>query len=186
VSVDHPIYVGIIGYGKIGSGTYKTLLDNQESIDRKVGRPVRVKRLVDVDWSRRRPVEIAIPDEMQATEASAVLDDPEIAIVVECIGGTDPALDLVLGALRAGKNVVTSNKELIARHGKELFDAAAQRGLDAAGAGLDVRGERRRGDSGSPAAEELSGGEPDQSGDGDRERDHELHPDADGGGGGRV
>ncbi len=128
--MDHPIYVGIIGYGKIGSGTYKTLLDNQESIDRKVGRPVRVKRLVDVDWSRRRPVEIAIPDEMQATEASAVLDDPEIAIVVECIGGTDPALDLVLGALRAGKNVVTSNKELIARHGKELFDAAAQRGLD--------------------------------------------------------
>ena len=48
-----PIYVGILGYGKIGTGTYKTLLDNQDSIDRKVGRPVRVKRLVDVELGRR-------------------------------------------------------------------------------------------------------------------------------------
>ena len=127
---EQPIYVGIIGFGKIGSGTYKTLLDNQESIDRKVGRPVRVKMLVDVDWSAPRPVGVAVPAEMQATAAAAVLDDPEIAIVVECIGGTDPSLDFVLRALRAGKNVVTSNKELIARHGKELFDAAAERGLD--------------------------------------------------------
>ena len=127
---EQPIHVGIIGYGKVGSGTYKTLRDNQESIDRKVGRPVRVKRLVDVDWSAPRPVDTAVPAEMQATDVSAVLDDPEIAIIVESIGGIDPSLDFVLRALRAGKNVVTSNKELIARHGKELFDAAAERGLD--------------------------------------------------------
>ena len=128
--MEQPIYVGIIGYGKVGSGTYKTLLDNQESIDRKVGRPVRVKRLADVDWSAPRPVDTAVPKELQATDASAVLDDPEIAIVVESIGGVNPSLDFVLRALHAGKNVVTSNKELIARHGKELFDAAAERGLD--------------------------------------------------------
>ena len=127
---EQPIYVGIIGYGKVGSGTYKTLRDNQKSIDRKVGRPVRVKRLVDVDWSAPRPVDTAVPAEMQATDVSAVLDDPEIAIIVESIGGVDPSLGFVLRALRAGKNVVTSNKELIARHGKELFDAAAERGLD--------------------------------------------------------
>ena len=125
-----PIYVGILGYGKIGTGTYKTLLDNQDSIDRKVGRPIRVKRLVDVNWEAPRPVQLPIPAEMKSTNADDVLADPEIRIVVECIGGAKPALDYVLRALRSGKNVVTSNKELIARHGKELFDAAAQRRLD--------------------------------------------------------
>jgi homoserine dehydrogenase len=125
-----PIYVGIIGYGKIGSGTLKTILDNQESIDRKVGRPVRVKRLADTDWSLPRPVEIDLPAEMKTTRADDVLDDPDIAIVVECIGGTKPAREFVLKALRSGKNVVTSNKELIARHGKELFEAAEERSLD--------------------------------------------------------
>ena len=54
-----PIYVGIIGYGKIGTGTLKTLLDNQENIDRKVGRQVRVKRLVDVDWTSPRPFAVS-------------------------------------------------------------------------------------------------------------------------------
>ncbi len=125
-----PIYVGIIGYGKIGTGTFKTLLDNQENIDRKVGRPVRVKRLVDIDWTSARPFEIAVPPEMKATRAEEVLDDAEISIVVECIGGTNPSLEVVLKALRSGKNVVTSNKELIARHGKDLFEAAQERNLD--------------------------------------------------------
>jgi len=128
--MEQPIQVAILGYGKIGSGAYKTLLDNQESIDRKVGRPVRVKRLVDIDWTAPRAVEIDMPPEMKATDASVALDDPEVQIVVEAIGGTDPALEYVLKALRSGKNVVTSNKELIARHGKQLFDTAAERHLD--------------------------------------------------------
>jgi len=127
---EKPISIGILGYGKIGAGTYKTLLDNRESIDRKVGRPVRVKKLVDVDWTSERPVHIEIPTELKSTSAADVLDDPEISIVVETIGGTDPARDFVLKALQSGKSVVTSNKELIARHGKELFEAAAQRGVD--------------------------------------------------------
>jgi homoserine dehydrogenase len=127
---DQPIYVGILGYGKIGTGTLKTLLDNQDSIGRKVGRPVRVKKLVDVNWDLPRPFDLPVPPAMRSTNADDVLDDPEIAIVVECIGGTKPALDFVLKALRNGKNVVTSNKELIARHGKELFEAAAERSLD--------------------------------------------------------
>ncbi|MBN1460099.1 MAG: homoserine dehydrogenase [Armatimonadetes bacterium] len=127
---DHPIYVGILGFGKIGSGTYKTLVDNQASIDRKVGRPVRVKRLVDVDWTTPRPIDCEIPAELTSTSADDVLEDPDIAIVVETIGGTKPAREFVLKALESGKNVVTSNKELIARHGKELFEAAQQRQLD--------------------------------------------------------
>jgi homoserine dehydrogenase len=130
MTTGQPIWVGIIGFGNVGSGTYKTLLDNQDSIARKVGRPVRVKRVADLDWGRPRPVEVEVPAEVRASDANAVLEDSEIAIVVESVGGTDPALDYVLRALRAGKSVVTSNKELIARHGKELFDAAAERDLD--------------------------------------------------------
>jgi len=125
-----PIYVGIIGYGKIGTGTLKTLLDNQENIDRKVGRQVRVKRLVDVDWTSPRPFAIDVPQEMKTTAADDVLEDPDISIVVETMGGTKPAREFVLKALQSGKNVVTSNKELIARHGKELFEAAAKSNVD--------------------------------------------------------
>lgn len=125
-----PIYIGIIGYGKIGAGTLKTLLDNQENIDRKVGRQVRVKWLVDVDWTSPRPFAIDFPHEMKTTAAADVLEDPDISIVVETIGGTKPAREFVLKALQSGKNVVTSNKELIARHGKELFEAAAKGNVD--------------------------------------------------------
>jgi len=129
---EQPIYLGIIGFGNVGSGTYHTLLENQASIDRKVGRPLRVKRIADVDWSRPRPLGVSVPPELRTTDARTLINDPEIAIVVECIGGIQPSLDLVLEALRGGKSVVTSNKELVARHGKELFDAAAARGLDLA------------------------------------------------------
>jgi len=130
--VEKPIYVGIIGFGNVGAGTYKTLLDNQANIDRKVGRPIRVKKIADVDWTRPRPFGLDVPREVQVTDARQIIDDPEIAIVVESIGGIKPSLDFVLGALRAGKSVVTSNKELVARHGKELFDAAAERRIDLA------------------------------------------------------
>jgi len=130
--VERPVYVGIIGFGNVGAGTYKTLLDNQANIDRKVGRPVRVRKIADVDWSRPRPFGLAVPAELQVIDARDLINDPEIAIVVESIGGIRPSLELVLGALRAGKSVVTSNKELVARHGKELFHAAAERNLDLA------------------------------------------------------
>ena len=125
---EQPLQIGIIGFGIVGSGTYQTLLDNQESIDRKVGRPLRVKRIADLDWSRPRPV--TVPEKLRTTDAAAILDDPEISIVVECIGGVKPSLDFVLRALRSGKNVVTSNKELIARHGADLFEACAEPRVD--------------------------------------------------------
>jgi homoserine dehydrogenase len=127
---EEPIYLGIIGFGNVGSGTYQSLLDNQGRIDRLVGRPVRVRRIADIDWTRPRPLPAPVPPELRTGDAKTIISDPQIAIVVESIGGTEPSLSLVLGALRAGKHVVTSNKELIARHGKELFDAAAARSLD--------------------------------------------------------
>ena len=130
--MEQPIYIGIIGFGNVGAGTYKTLLDNQANIDRKVGRPLRVKKIADVDWSRPRPFGLTVPSEVRVTDARDLINDPDIAIIVESIGGIKPSLDFVLAALRSGKSVVTSNKELVARHGEELFDAAAQRSLDLA------------------------------------------------------
>jgi len=139
----NPIYLGIIGFGKVGSGTYETLLSNQESIDRKAGRPVRIKKIADINWSAPRRVSVPVPKEMQTTDARDLISDPDISIIVESIGGIKPSLDFVLAALRAGKNVVTSNKELIARHGKELFDAAAEQNVDlmfegAVGGGIPI------------------------------------------------
>ncbi len=140
---EQPIYVGIIGFGTVGSGTYKTLLDNQESIDRKVGRPVRVKKIVDVDWSTPRITDVSVPPDVQATDIKAILDDPEISIVVESIGGLKPSLDFLLRTMAAGKNVVTSNKELVARHGQDLFNACAVPRVDfmfegAVGGGIPI------------------------------------------------
>jgi len=123
---EQPIYVGIIGFGTVGSGTYRTLLDNQESIDRKVGRPVRVKKIVDVDWSRPRVLAVPVPQAVKSSDVNDILGDPEISIVVESIGGLKPSLDFLLRALKAGKNVVTSNKELVARHGQDLFAACTK------------------------------------------------------------
>ncbi len=138
-----PIYIGILGFGVVGSGTYETLVSNQESIDRKVGRPVRVKKIADLDWSTPRRVSVPPPPEMQSTDAAEVISDPDISIVVESIGGVNPSREFLLAALRAGKNVVTSNKELVARHGEELFDAAAAGGCDlmfegAVGGGIPI------------------------------------------------
>ncbi len=140
---EQPIYVGIIGFGTVGSGTYKTLLENQESIALKVGRPVRVKKIVDVDWTRPRITDVAVPKEVQSTDIKEILDDPEISIVVESIGGIKPSLDFLLRALRAGKSIVTSNKELVARHGQDLFEACEEPGVDvmfegAVGGGIPI------------------------------------------------
>ena len=124
------IRVGILGFGVVGSGTLKTLRDNEASIDLKVGAPVRVKWVADLDWTRPRPVEVAVEESQRTLEAEAVVSDPEVDIVVETIGGITPARELVLAALHNGKSVVTSNKELIAKHGREILEEAARHSAD--------------------------------------------------------
>ena len=127
-----PVQVGILGFGNVGSGTFATLQENAANIARRAGGPVVVRRIADVDWRRPRPLGVDVPADVRTRDPYAVINDPEIAIVVECIGGVTPARELVLAALRAGQNVVTSNKELIAKHGHELLDEADARGLDIA------------------------------------------------------
>ena len=127
---EQPIYVGLLGYGNVGSGTLYTLEQNHASIALKVGRPVVVKLVADLDWSRPRPVEVHLSDQQKTTDAFAVTDDPEIQIVIESIGGLKPAGDFVLRAIRNGKSVVTSNKELIAKRGHEILEEADRRKVD--------------------------------------------------------
>lgn len=122
------VKVGIIGFGIVGAGTYRALTRNAASIASRAGAPVVVTRIADVDWTRERDVDA--PEEIRTTDAMALVADPEVDIVVETIGGTKPALQFVRAALEHGKSVVTSNKELIARHGHELLQLAEEKGVD--------------------------------------------------------
>lgn len=122
------VNVGIIGFGIVGGGTYAALTSNAESIALRAGVPVRVTRIADLDWGRER--EVNAPEELRTTDALALINDPDIHIVAETIGGLNPALKFVLAAIEAGKSIVTSNKELIAKHGHEILAAAADKGVD--------------------------------------------------------
>jgi len=122
------VNIGILGYGVVGSGLYQLLLRNGEEIAQRVGVSLRVARVADIDWRRPRPV--FPPEELRTTDPRQVVADPDIPIIVETIGGVGVALDLVREALSAGKSVITSNKEMIAKYGHELLDLAAAKGTD--------------------------------------------------------
>jgi homoserine dehydrogenase len=130
-----------VGFGNVGSGAYQVLEENAGAIALKAGSRLEVAKVADIDWGRPRAVDV--PQDKRTTDARALIADPAIDIIVETIGGTDPALDFVLSSLRAGKCVVTSNKELIAKHGREILEEADARGLDihfegAVGGGIPI------------------------------------------------
>lgn len=122
------VKVGIIGFGIVGGGTYRALTANADSITSRAGLPVVVTKVADIDWSRDR--DMVVPEEVRTTDAMALCADPNVDIVVETIGGINPALKFVMAAIENGKSVVTSNKELIAKHGHEMLAAAQEKGVD--------------------------------------------------------
>jgi len=122
--------VGLVGFGTVGTGVARILLQNAEPIAAKTGLDIALKRVCDIDVARDRGV--AIPDGRMTTNVDDVLGDPEVEVVIELVGGTTFARELVLRALAAGKCVVTANKALIAEHGRELFDAARANGVSIA------------------------------------------------------
>ena len=122
-----PINVGLLGIGTVGGGTYTVLRRNEAEITRRAGRPIRITRVADRDLELARRVtqgEVAI-----TADAHAVVNDPDIDIVIELIGGCGIAKDLVLEAISQGKHVVTANKALIAQYGNEIFAAAQEKGV---------------------------------------------------------
>ena len=118
--------VAIIGFGTIGSGVARLLLEHRERISRQVGRPVELVRIVDKDLHRSRNVQI--PPGMLTDDVCQVLNDPEISTVVQLIGGLEPERSIMLKVLESGKDVVTANKALLAQHGAELFGRARELG----------------------------------------------------------
>jgi homoserine dehydrogenase len=123
-----PVKVGLLGLGTVGGGTAVVLKRNAEEIARRVGRSIVVDHVATLDLERVD--ELGLGSTLRATQyASDVVNDPEIDIVVELIGGYSPAKELVLQAIENGKHVVTANKALIAMHGNEIFAKAEEKGV---------------------------------------------------------
>jgi homoserine dehydrogenase len=122
------IGVGIIGLGTVGSGTLKILLENSSLIEQKVGSRIEVVKIADINPDAGRG--LSFDRKILTTDANEVLNSPEIDIVVELIGGVNPAKEFILQAIRNQKHVVTANKELIAKHGAEILGEAKKYGVD--------------------------------------------------------
>lgn len=113
------INISVLGYGTVGSGVVEVLSMNQESISQKAGNEINVKYVLDLRDFPGDPIQ-----EKVVHDFSVIVNDPEVQIVVETMGGTKPAYDFVKEALEKGKSVCTSNKELVAKHGAELLAIA--------------------------------------------------------------
>ncbi len=135
------IKVGLIGFGNIGAGVVRLLHENRQTIQQKVGQNVVLKRIADLDITSDRGVDV--DDSLLTTDVNQIFNDPEISIVIELIGGYEPAKTFVLKAIEAGKHVVTANKALLALHGEDIYAAAARKGVEiqfeaAVGGGIPV------------------------------------------------
>ncbi|MBK5274035.1 MAG: homoserine dehydrogenase [Desulfuromonadales bacterium] len=135
------IKVGLLGFGNIGAGVVKLLRENADLIRNKVGTGIVLKRIVDLDITTDRGV--TVDPGVLSTSADDLFNDPEISVVIELIGGYEPAKTFVLKAIEKGKNIVTANKALLALHGDEIYAAAARKGVEiqfeaAVGGGIPV------------------------------------------------
>ena len=134
------IQAALLGVGTVGGGVYKLLERRSEEMPYKIGGRLKVSRVLVKDLSKERE---GIPCELLTDDFQGILEDPNIHIVIELMGGIEPARTYILQALRAGKNVVTANKDLIAEHGRELMEEAEAQGCDllfeaAVGGGIPI------------------------------------------------
>jgi homoserine dehydrogenase len=122
------VRVGMLGCGTVGAAVIRLLAEHGEHIAMRAGCRLEVTRVAVRDLARNRDVPLA--PERFTTEGGAIVDDPDVDVVCELMGGVEPARSLILRAFAGGKPVVTANKELLANHGKEVFDAAEDAGVD--------------------------------------------------------
>ncbi len=127
--MSRPLGVGLLGLGTVGTGVARVLLGKSDALERRIGRPVHITSVLVRDPSKPRGISLEVP---LVTDARAVIDDPAVDIVVEVIGGEEPARTLILEAIERGKHVVTANKEVMAKHGPAILAAAAARGVSVA------------------------------------------------------
>jgi homoserine dehydrogenase len=122
------VRIGLLGLGTVGAGVVKILLTRRDMLEERAGGRLTLAAVADADLTRpREGLDLAtLP---MVNDAAKVLDDPSIHVVIELVGGLEPARTFILKALAAGKHVVTANKALLAHHGAELYDAARRRGV---------------------------------------------------------
>ena len=165
--------VAVLGCGSVGSQVVRLLLEQAGDLAARVGAPV---ELVGVAVRRLdAPREIEVPAGLLTTDAAGLVARDDLDLVVEVIGGIEPARSLILAALANGASVVTANKALLAEDGPTLFEAAEK-----AGRRPLLRGRRRRRDPDPAAAARVAGRRRGHPGARHRQRHHELHPRQDG------
>lgn len=117
--------IAVLGYGTVGSGVVEVIKTNQDSINKKAGKDINVKYVLDLREFPGDPVQ-----EILVHDYNVIVNDPDVQIVVEVMGGVNPAYSFVKQALEAGKSVATSNKELVAKHGAELLTIAEEKNVN--------------------------------------------------------
>jgi len=122
------IRVGLIGLGTVGGGVARILIENQAALSRRAGIPIQLAKINTLVL--KNPLPWPLADGVLTSDIRDLVDNPEIDVVVECIGGVGPALDFARRALGNGKHFVTSNKELIAKYGPELTEIAKSHGVN--------------------------------------------------------
>ncbi len=122
------IRIGLIGFGTIGTGVVRNIGSNGDLIARRTGVRLEVSRIADIDLERKR--DVSVDPSILTTDATELLHDDSLDVIVELIGGIHPAREYILTALRRGKHVVTANKALISKHGLEIFETARQNNVD--------------------------------------------------------
>ena len=122
------IFLGLIGFGTIGSGVVKLLQQSGELIEKRLGAKLVLKKIADLDIITPRVV--PVKKDLLTTDAKVILNDPDIHIIIELMGGYEPARSFILAAMRKKKHVVTANKALLATYGNEIFQAAERNRVD--------------------------------------------------------
>lgn len=135
------INIGIIGFGNVGSGVVKILREKRGFLAEKIGLEINVKKICDKDITSHRNV--SVDKKLLTKNHLEIIEDPQIDIVVELMGGIHPAKEFILGALKRGKNIVTANKALLAQEGQEIFALASDKGKSiyfeaSVGAGIPI------------------------------------------------
>jgi len=123
----NPVKVGLLGVGTVGGGTLSVLQRNAKEITRRAGRGIVVTHACALNLNRTHPYRT--DDIVLTQQLDEVIDNPELDIIIELLGGTTVAREVTLRAISRGKHVVTANKALIAKHGNEIFTAAQQQGV---------------------------------------------------------